>query len=63
MDMLDYGSMLKAMHKTFTICMPNTISLLYMSNIYFKESAHNYSKSEVCAWVTQQCVGDGDYVQ
>lgn len=26
--MLDYGSMLKAMHKTFTLCMPNIISLL-----------------------------------
>ena len=26
--MLDYGSMLKAMHKTFTVYMPNTISLL-----------------------------------
>jgi len=25
--MLDYGSMLKATHKTFTLCMPNIISL------------------------------------
>jgi len=27
MGMLDYGSMLKATHKTFTLCMPNIISL------------------------------------
>jgi hypothetical protein len=28
MGTLDYGSMLKAMHKTFTMCMPHIISLL-----------------------------------
>lgn len=28
MGMLDYGSMLKATHKTFTLYMPNTVSLL-----------------------------------
>jgi len=37
--------------------------IAHMSNIYFKESAHNYSTREACAWVTQQSVWDAIYVQ
>jgi len=35
----------------------------HTSDTYFKESAHDYSTREVCAWVTQQSVWDVIYVQ
>ena len=57
MGMLDYGSMLKAMHKTFTPCMPNIISLFICQTFILRNQHITIAQAKSVLWLLSRVYG------